>query len=69
MSDKKQIETKTLEELKKRLEEIADKFQKQSVSIDDILPLTDEALEIKATLIERLDAISNALEEKLKKDK
>lgn len=62
-------ETKTLEELKKRLEEIADRFQKQSVSIDEILPLTDEALQIKATLIERLDAISNALEEKLKKDK
>jgi len=61
------IATKTLEENKKRLEEIANEFQKQSVSIDDILPLTDEALAIKEHLNDRLSAISNALNEKLKK--
>lgn len=62
------IATKTLEENKKRLEEIANEFQKQSVSIDDILPLTDEALAIKEHLNDRLNAISNALNEKLKKN-
>jgi len=62
------IATKTLEENKKRLEEIANEFQKQSVSIDDILPLTDEALAIKEHLNDRLSAISNALNEKLKKN-
>lgn len=59
--------TTTLEEKKKRLEEIADSFQKQSVTIDQILPLTDEALAIKEELNDRLNSISNALNEKLKK--
>lgn len=57
----------TLEEKKKRLEAIAESFQKQSVTIDQILPLTDEALAIKEDLNDRLNAISNALNEKLKK--
>lgn len=60
-------ETKTLEEQKKRLEVIANRFQRQEVTIDEILPLTDEALHIKDSLYSRLDAISNALNEKLKK--
>jgi len=62
------ITTKTLEENKKRLEEIAAEFQKQEVSLDDILPRTDEALAIKELLNNRLNAISNALNEKLKKE-
>jgi exonuclease VII small subunit len=62
------ITTKTLEENKKRLEEIANEFQKQEVSLDDILPRTDEALAIKELLNARLNAISNALNEKLKKE-
>ena len=59
--------TSTLEEKKKRLEAIAESFQKQSVTIDQILPLTDEALAIKEDLNDRLNAISNDLNEKIKK--
>jgi len=68
MTDNTNVKTKTLEEQKKRLEEIADGFQKQLFTIDDILPRTDEALAIKNDLDERLNAISKALNEKLKKE-
>lgn len=61
-------ETINLQKSKQRLEEIADKFKNNTVQIDEILPLIEESVEHKNNIIERLNLISKALDEKIEKE-
>jgi glutamate racemase len=61
-------ETINLQKSKERLEEIADKFKNNRVQIDEILPLIEESVEHKTKIMERLDMISKALDEKIEKE-
>lgn len=61
-------ETINLQKSKQRLEEIADKFKNNTVQIDEILPLIEESVDHKNKIIERLNLISKALDEKIEKE-
>lgn len=61
-------ETINLQKSKERLEEIADKFKNNRVQIDEILPLIEESVEHKTKIMDRLNMISKALDEKIEKE-
>lgn len=61
-------ETINLQKSKERLEEIADKFKNNRVQIDEILPLIEESVEHKNKIMDRLNMISKALDEKIEKE-
>lgn len=58
-------ETISLQKSKERLEEISKQLREQKVSIDEILPLIEEAVKIYDNTSVRLTAMEKALEEKL----
>lgn len=58
-------ETISLQKSKERLEDISKQLREQRVSIDEILPLIEEAVKIYDNTSERLTAMEKALEEKL----
>jgi len=62
-------ETTDLQKKKQRIEEIANKFTQGEVTIDEILPLVEETIQIKGEITERLTQIQNALNEKLENAK
>lgn len=62
-------ETTDLQKKKQRIEEIANKFTQGEVTIDEILPLVEETIQIKTEITERLTQIQNALNEKLENAK
>lgn len=58
-------ETISLQKSKDRLEDISKQLREQRVSIDEILPLIEEAVKIYDNTSVRLTAMEKALEEKL----
>lgn len=61
-------ETLDLQKSKERLEEIADLFKTNRVSINDILPLIEESVKHKSNIMERIELISKALDEKIEQE-
>lgn len=61
-------ETLDLQKSKERLEEIADLFKNNKVNINDILSLIEESAKHKANIMERIDLISKALDEKIEQE-
>lgn len=61
-------ETLDLQKSKERLEEIADLFKTNRVSINDILSLIEESAKHKANIMTRIDLISKALDEKIEQE-
>lgn len=61
-------ETLDLQKSKERLEEIADLFKTNRVSINDILSLIEESAKHKANIMERIELISKALDEKIEQE-
>ncbi len=61
-------ETLDLQKSKERLEEIADLFKTNKVNINDILSLIEESAKHKANIMERIDLISKALDEKIEQE-
>jgi hypothetical protein len=61
-------ETLDLQKSKERLEEIADLFKTNRVSINDILPLIEESAKHKSNIMERIELISKALDEKIEQE-
>jgi 2C-methyl-D-erythritol 2,4-cyclodiphosphate synthase len=61
-------ETLDLQKSKERLEEIADLFKTNRVSINDILSLIEESAKLKSNIMTRVDLISKALEEKIEQE-
>jgi hypothetical protein len=61
-------ETLDLQKSKERLEEIADLFKTNRVNINDILSLIEESAKHKANIMERIDLISKALDEKIEQE-
>jgi hypothetical protein len=61
-------ETLDLQKSKERLEEIADLFKNNRVNINDILSLIEESAKHKANIMERIDLISKALDEKIEQE-
>lgn len=61
-------ETLDLQKSKERLEEIAELFKTNRVSINDILSLIEESAKHKANIMTRVDLISKALEEKIEQE-
>ncbi len=61
-------ETSELQKKKERLDEIANLFTQGKATIDDILPLTEEALLIRKDIIERITMIEKALNEKIESE-
>lgn len=66
MANKKQEES--LEKSFKRLEEIKQTLQSSQVSIDEIVPLVEEADELYKKLKSGLESVKNILKEKEKED-
>lgn len=58
-------ETLSLQKSKERLEDISKQLREQRVSIDEILPLIEEAVKIYDNTSLRLSEMEKALEEKL----
>lgn len=61
-------ETSELQVKKERLEQIANLFTQGQATIDDILPLTEEAMSIKKEIMERIVQIEKALNEKIESE-
>lgn len=61
-------ETLDLQKSKERLEEIADLFKTNKVSINDILSLIEESAKHKANIMARIELISKALDEKIEQE-
>jgi hypothetical protein len=61
-------ETLDLQKSKERLEEIADLFKTNRVSINDILSLIEESAKHKANIMARIELISKALDEKIEQE-
>jgi len=61
-------QTVNLQKSKARLEEIAELFRTNRVSIDEILPLIEESSDHKSQIMSRLELISKALDEKIEKE-
>jgi hypothetical protein len=60
--------TSELQVKKERLEQIANLFTQGQATIDDILPLTEEAMSIKKEIMERIVQIETALNEKIESE-
>ena len=61
--------TKKLSEKSNRLNEIKNLMNQNDLEIDDVMPLTDEALNIYTELKDRLDGMLKILDEKEKQIK